>query len=674
MSDRPMSAWPKGAFGAFAGPGLIALVLLGLMARVSAPGAAALLLTLVAMAFAGVVLVRLAVPSEESNLCLLVFGSILGLLLGRIGLTVTGLIPAAHTQGLLIVAALSLGLGAWLKRGRILSGPGIEEDRADLPWLAAVTGVVLLLMTPPLLAVGRLTERGYAFVAHFNGDFFHHTAIAAELTRGLPPQNPLFAGEPLHYYWAYHLWPAAVAGLTGMPVREAVILTVVPTVALFIAALALVVRLDIPDRRARFFGIGLALFAYSYIGLLYVANVLSPALLRMLPRYFTPDTGYTFLSHSWYRDFLYEPHAVTALTLLLLVVYLDRVSRNSALARTFIGLALGVSVATDAFIGVIGLCWYGAACLWRLWQGRGALLLHALPLAVAAALLGGAMVLGILPTSGGAVRLAVHPIAKFGPLYLLVELGPLFVFGVIGLGLAMASRQVSSSGAMLLLAGPSLLLAFLLMVPLEPNQALRKGMKVLQFPLVVFAANAFAAYTVRPRLPWLSAASAVVLLSGLVTLGTDVFQYVDLLGRKPQPTTYVRPEEMQVLDWTRTHTPRDAVFQSLSEVRPGRSFRDTSGSLISTFGERRTLSGDYRGAELFQVSETAIERRRQRLEDLFTAADARVIREILEELRPDYLYVDEKQPGPVDVIRQLEASGFLHEVYRVAGISVVRVK
>ncbi len=654
-----------------AGGWLISLTTFCLAGRVSPLAALVVAATFSAMTYAGVVMLRRVLPAEQSKLCLIVFGAILGLMLGRAGLLLAGLVPALHAVGLLLVSILSLVLALLLKRAPALPSPGIEEDKREWVWLAGVAALVLLLMSPAYWGVGRLTERGYAFVAHFNTDFLQHAAAAAELTRGIPPQNPWFSGERLHYYWFYHLWPAAVASLTGVSARDALVLTIPPTVMLFLGALTLTVRADVPARWPRFFGIGLGVFAYSYVGVLFLIRQVSPALLERIPT----RTDYTFLSHSWYRDFLYEPHAVTALTQLLLVLYLDRATRRSAtpMASVLLGLALGLTAMTDSFIGFIGLCWFASVSLWRFVRDEDGRLHLILPFAAAAVTLGGAVALGMFPLSAGVITLHFHPIAKVAPLYLLVDLGPLFLFGIAGLAVVIAGGRVGERGLVLALAPPAILVAFLLVVPLDPNTALRKGIKVLQLPLVVLAADACAVYLMRPRNRQLTAACLAAVALGVVTLGTDVFQYVDLLGKRSQPATYLSVAEMDALDWMRTHTPRNAVFQELHEVRPGRTFFDTAGSIISTFGERRTLSGDYKAPELFQVPRSKLEARRRELERLFIAPDTRAARRVLQDLSPDYLYVDERQPGSVAAIRQLQSLGVLKESYRVNGIHIFKV-
>ena len=634
------------------------------------PGSVATMLaTFALMAFAGITVLRRILPEERSPLCVLVFGSVAGLLLGRVGLVLAGVVPALHGHGLVLVAVVAAGTAAALARDVMIPWP--EVDRRELPALAGACAAVLLLLAPPLSRLGAPTEQGYAFVSHFNTDFFQHAAVTAELTRGLPPQNPWFAGEALHYYWFFHLWPAALAALTGVPARDAILLTMPVTAVLFVAALALFLRAYVPARLPRYVGMALGLVAYSYIGLVVVVRLLLPRLLDLAPKYFTPE--YTLLSHSWYRDLLYEPHAVTALTALLFALYLDRVSAPRPAVSILIGLTLGTTIMTDSFIGVIGLGAFGLVYAWRLVRDPRRQWPVVLTGATIVLVLAAAGALHVFPTSRGAVALGPHPIAKFAPLYLLIDIGPILIFGVIGLVLVALRSRLRHHDLVIALLVLSLAVSFLVIVPLDPNTALRKGLKTVQISFVLLGAEAVAAYLASRRRWWLSAAGALVVLAAAVTLVTDIAQYIDVRGRSAMPATFLSADELDALEWIRRHTPPESVFQVVSEVRPGSRFRDTAGSLVCTFGERRTLSGDYKAPELFQVDGATIARRRARLEAMFVARDPGAVLAVLRDLRPDYLYMDDRRPGPVALVRSLAAAGALEETYTANHIHVLAV-
>ena len=184
---------------------------------------------------AGIIFLRHLVPELNSSISLLVFGSILGTVCGRLCVFLAGLclgptfFSAALGFGLLLVGAfLVVGL-----RPQKLPQWGVE-DRNELTWILGLNSGVLLSMAIPFWGVAHLSSKGFAFVPYFQWDFFNHLACTAELVRSVPPQNPYFAGETLHYYWFFHLWPAAVVNLSGITAREAFVQTLPPTVLLFV--------------------------------------------------------------------------------------------------------------------------------------------------------------------------------------------------------------------------------------------------------------------------------------------------------------------------------------------------------------------------------------------------------------------------------------------------------
>ncbi len=251
-----------------------ALTLFGVVARLPLGGAAATIISFMAMAFAGIACLRRLLPALDSSICVIIFGSILGLAGGRICLVLTGLcfgpssFAAALALGLLLCAAL---LSFWPRPPALPRWNG--EDWHELLWILGLNSAILLAMTLPYWGAGHLTSKGYAFVPHFDEDYLNHISVTAELAHSLPPQNPYFAGQTLHYYWFYHLWPAAVVNLSGATARDALVLTLPWAVLLFVGALTCLVRLFMPRSSPRHLAVGLGFLSPSFIGLVYLASI-----------------------------------------------------------------------------------------------------------------------------------------------------------------------------------------------------------------------------------------------------------------------------------------------------------------------------------------------------------------------------------------------------------------
>src|SRR5262249_10887589 len=156
------------------------------------------------------------------------------------------------------------------------------------------------------------------------------------------------------------------------------------------------------------------------------------------------------------------------------------------------------------------------------------------------------------------------PAAKFAPAYLLVELGPLLVLGTAGMILLATRSELRHARILLGLLALALLFAFLLRIPREPNIAIRKPIKVAEIPLVVFAGGAVLAVLPSPRRRGWVVVGALIVIPGVATLATDPVQYLDLAPPRFPPTTYVSPDELNMLDWIRTNTPAEVVIQTVN--------------------------------------------------------------------------------------------------------------
>ncbi len=651
---------------------LLALVLFGAAARLPVEGAVATLVSLTAMGFAGIAFLMYLAPNLSSGVCLLVFGTTLGLACGRLLLVVFDLCfgPSFLAVALALVVLPAIALALLILSPRALPRWSAEEQR-ELNWIFGLNSVVLLAMTLAFWGVGRLTSRGFAFVPYFAWDFFNHAACAAALARQFPPENPYFAGQTLHYYWFYHLWPAAVIDLSGITARSAVALTLPANAFLFVGSLACMVRVYMPRLASRQLAIGLGLFAFSYIGIFFIIRNVSSWVIKALAIYVNAD--YSYLSHSWFRDFLYEPHAVTALTGLVFLVYLEAMSMARSGWRTSLvsGLMLGVVAVSDLFVGMIALVWFAVMNGGPFLREKEMRYPIALAALVAAVVISGGFGLQLFPARTGEMILGIHPMTKFGPIYLLVELGPLFVFGAAGVYLCLRRGQNTAFRSVFPLLLVSLVVAFVVIVPVLINLVIRKSIKVVQLPLVVFAAVACDAFLRLPARHWMRLTGAALIFAGFLTLCTDLFQYVDLETVWKPGTVYISQDEMRALEWIRNHTPTDAIVQRLDQVRPGRKAKEDYDINIPAVAERGTLIGNYEYLQVMHIDYRSAENRLAILEGVFAATDPAVLKDNLGRLPSHYILVDGSSPGPLDAIQKLRDSGYLEEVFRSGKMSVL---
>ena len=133
-----------------------------------------------------------------------------------------------RSPGWLLLAPVPGILAAWPLRhlGLHLSLPVFS--RRDVAALALVLVAATIIVGRPYSQVGRRLPEGRAYRAYFTADFVSNMAIVAEVSKGdVPPANPYYRADPLHYYWLMHLVPSAEhrAAASALSIEQALLVT-----------------------------------------------------------------------------------------------------------------------------------------------------------------------------------------------------------------------------------------------------------------------------------------------------------------------------------------------------------------------------------------------------------------------------------------------------------------
>ena len=81
-------------------------------------------------------------------------------------------------------------------------------SRRDVAACMMVVLVVVAIVGRPYSRVGIDLPEGRAYRAYFTADFVWAMAVVAEVSKGdMPPKNPYYLDDSLHYYWLMHLLP-----------------------------------------------------------------------------------------------------------------------------------------------------------------------------------------------------------------------------------------------------------------------------------------------------------------------------------------------------------------------------------------------------------------------------------------------------------------------------------
>lgn len=585
-------------------------------------------------------------------------GWIAGVLLGHAFASwgVWALMAAGHASPLGLVTAWLIATAATWALTRRVSVPLVRLptwSRRD------ATAVLLFLLLVPLLVwrpFARVGERDAAgdrrYRAYFTADFVWHVTLVGALEPGaLPPPNPYFGGEPLHYYWAYFLVPAAAA--RTVPAVEAdpgpaLLVTATVTGVLLVAALVLFTWTVVPNRRAVLMAVAVALLAASAEGIWVAWRLWRDGQPLETLRSFNIEAATYWILQGLSIDGLpraiwygHQHAAAAALGLLALTEAVAAGAAASPGAVGIAGLALGGAVTFSPFLGAVFALLYGFSIVLDATRAPRdlprAVARHALAggivLAALAACLAGRMLEGANATMYlGWPRL----LARNAPVETLaLAAGPLLALALPGLVL----RRGWTRALIASVVGLAVALVLFFFVTLGASEPLWVGWRAGL--VLLLTAPALAALTLRhlleSRAAWLGPlAFGAALLAGLPTTAIDVFNAQDVENPGEGPgfhwTMRVTPAQQAAFAWLRRATPRTAIVQMESTCRG----RDTR-TMIPAFAFR----GMYSGLPLGLVRGPEYDERAARVRSLFESSDAEAAWRLATDARIDYLYVDD---------------------------------
>ena len=516
----------------------------------------------------------------------------------------------------LMFAPLPAVVAVW-PAGRLadtLTAPAIT--RREIAAWAFVILTIVAIVGRPYARIGSEVPEGRAYRAYFTADFVWAMAIVAEVSKGdVPPQNPYYNHDSLHYYWLMHLLPAVEYhnAPRASSIEQLLLVNALWTAIMFGGFFYFLVRHFVDRPWAAALACGFVLFCSSFEGidrLLYVWRRTGSLAYEPTLSYFRTlnidavgNWSYQGMKiDGLHRLLLYQPQHqvgyVLGFSALLILVQARDCSRAALLLLT--GVFLGLSLLFSSFaagIFAVMAAVYETVRLIQAHRWRAFV-----PCAVSAAVpFGAAFALGtalqyVDPVTGGRPpltlglnSLAAHRVAwtfwlNFGPVLMLATAG-----AAIGLWRGMLPRLVPLVVALVV----STVFYFWVDVPDVQNvyAGLNIG-KMMFIALAPFVAIALGAFW--SGAGWVRSTTSVVVATIAVaaapTVLIDIYNTQDVWNRAMGPgfrwTVILNPGEIEGLDWIRTSTPKDARVQVEPDIRG----RDTW-AWVTAFGERRMVGG-----------------------------------------------------------------------------------
>ncbi|MGQ9609137.1 MAG: hypothetical protein ACUVWN_07540 [bacterium] len=561
-------------------------------------------------------------------------------------------------------------------------------DKQDYGILFSFLILVLLLAMIPQLNIGRETEYGLAYTYLIDNDFLQHSAIASEITKGIPPQNIYFSGEVFQYHWLSHVFPSFIYSLSdrSFTARDILIWVLRFYTTLFVCMLFSLIRLFFKDRKVQILLMILALFAYSYNGI----YALSKPLLQSLGNTFTWINSIAYfsdISNGYFRDFIVEPHSLLALSSIFTVLFIlqdcSYIPRNKQ-ESVLLGILFGIMPGVEGFIGITMILWLCVTFFYIIYKHRTSnngifrykelIPGYAISMFVMLIAISALFLLGIFTAKTNILLLRPYKIIiLLLPIYSLVEYGPFFVLALGGISLCIKKKIKNELSPIFLLCMLSLFLILFVRHFAEPNHVLRKSGKVMQISLLIFSGVCLDYYIVN-KLKAFKIVLTLVIAIGAITTIIDIYRFSNIYDTSK--TTYVRPSDYKACEWIKDNTPLDAVIQSkpgyISTNDPTEPYFEYS--LISMFAERRMAVGDSLHASIYQIGQEKQSKREKEINEIFKTFDIDRSIQLIRKYGIDYIYVGitELEMYGVGVLKFATAQNYFEKVYSKNDVNIYR--
>lgn len=572
------------------------------------------------------------------------------------------------TVGLLVVVAipgfLYLGFRPSARRHPVRT---LQFQTADYAFLLGATLLLLVLVSIPLMRVGRLVDGEHQFPSLLAHDYLMRCSHTSSALRGLPADSIYMAGRyaPLYYlHYAFHAFvihgvqSASQSTLDGVPpTHMAINVGNVYLSVIFLISLLICARAMLPSRFASYAAVTCGLFVYSYkafyVGAKYLLVPLIPSLHHALQERGLMD--FTNISIGWYRDLLVEPQAVLALILFLpcfimvVMTFPGKMSRTMAAGA---GILLAGSFCSDAIVGTIGVLWFVVFASWMVVRARpqsrfSALIMGLLVLGSSGIALAGGLLSGLAPfpsgsTSSGLIFAPTKVFWVLGPAYFPLEYGPLLLLASAGAWVSYRARGQfigKSRRCFALLALGMICVCFIAFVThsgRHESLVFRKAGKMLFLVLTISAGNYMYGLMSGKRVGFLLRHPRIVFGIALLGVATTFVDFATFAGLYDGKKGVVLQEDYEACLWLGDKIPIEAVVQGL-EMYYGSSYYRISP--IGAIGGRAMAAGKPVMADMTTRSKSEWLGIRAEIRSLFEPTSCDQARRVLDKYGIHYVYV-----------------------------------
>ncbi len=511
-------------------------------------------------------------------------------------------------------------------------------NRSDLWMLLLWLSVIIAAVALPFLHVGYPTAEGYAYRAYFNADFFRNMAVAASLSHtGIPPNHPYFSGQPMGYYWFFHLIPAYWMKLfPSFPLESIMLQFHLAFALMFVAALFGTIRHFTVSRRVQFAMLPLFLFGGSYEGL-FVLYQLHVRKMRLIG--FTDWNIDAILRWFWnapqvdtlFRPLLYAPMHIQGLIIFLLIILSWKSCTSLAQRLLLYGLLFIVAGSTIVVAGPI-IAGVALLLLWETIQTPRSkwvelLISFVMGICLLALYYFTFHMFNLLP---GGLKFGINTrVLSHLPGFIFFNWGAILLLGIGGL-----IRPAKTLPLRILRLYLILCVSFILFLTIDAPGFSEITMKMgyISFVVLLILAAGFIE-NIKASTWAVTLILSVLLLPGLLTWTMDLYNHQDI--RNEKFTTIVPFDDAAVYKWMRTSLEDTATVQNYWQWMRG--FLGEEISEVPPLGERSVFLGDKIQIRLYQIPEQERQSREKIVNAIFHLKGSGYISDICQKIGIKYL-------------------------------------
>lgn len=235
-----------------------------------------------------------------------------------------------------------------------------DEIKLNLFILIFLSLFMFLILYPPFSQLGKPTSRGIAYRAYFSSDYLKHYSVIRVLSDyKIPPPNPYFYGEKLHYYWVPYSIPSTIFPITKNIKYTTIGWSVISNLIFLILLFYFTLNYFSSDKykllKTSFWSISAILFvSYEGLFLIFRKGLSNITDIFRISRNYNIDALTRWLWHipevnTLLRSLFYTPQHLFSLTFLLLYLHLKKKNR---LKNSTVNLLLASSLVSSIFIGL----------------------------------------------------------------------------------------------------------------------------------------------------------------------------------------------------------------------------------------------------------------------------------------------------------------------------------